>query len=109
MQVLKESIDTSVLFVAILSNSISEQSSDPHVYRREWEWAKELKLGLTADCRCFATYADDYDINTKKYKDALGWLAETDNYEFSHSTPDFDNWAEILLDKINNIKANGRR
>ena len=109
MQVLKESIDTSVLFVAILSNSISEQSSDPHVYRREWEWAKELKLGLTADCRCFAAYADDYDINSKKYKDALGWLAETDNYEFSHSTPDFDSWAEILRDKINNIKANGRR
>ena len=53
-EIIRESIDTSTLFVAILSQSISEQAQDVHVYRREWEWAKELKMGLTADCRCYA-------------------------------------------------------
>lgn len=107
-EILRESIDTSTLFIAILSNSISEQAQDVHVYRREWEWAKEFKLGLTADCRCFATFADNYDIYANKYKDGLGWLAETDNYEFSAQDPNFDEWTKLLKNKINDIKSHGR-
>lgn len=108
MDILRESIDTSTLFIAILSQSISEQAQEIHVYRKEWEWAKEFKFGLTADCRCYAAYADNYDINANKYTDALGWLAETDNYEFSVSHPNFDEWAKILQSKINDIKSHGR-
>lgn len=107
-EILREAIDTSTLFVAILSRSISEQAQDVHVYRKEWEWAKELKLGLTADCRCYAAFADNYDIYEKKYIDALGWLAETDNYEFSAQNPDFTEWAKILQSKVNDIKNHGR-
>ena len=107
-EIIRESIDTSTLFVAILSQSISEQAQDVHVYRREWEWAKELKMGLTADCRCYATFADNYDIYENKYKDGLGWLAETDNYEFSSKDPNFDEWAKLLKSKINDIKSHGR-
>lgn len=107
-EIIRESIDTSTLFVAILSQSISEQAQDVHVYRREWEWAKELKMGLTAACRCYATFADNYDIYENKYKDGLGWLAETDNYEFSSKDPNFDEWAKLLKSKINDIKSHGR-
>lgn len=107
-EIIRESIDTSTLFIAILSQSISEQAQDVHVYRREWEWAKEYKMGLTADCRCFATFADNYDIYENKYKDGLGWLAETDNYEFSSQYPNFDEWAKLLKSKISNIKSHGR-
>ncbi len=107
MPLIKQAIDTSTIFIAILSQSVSEQSSTPHVYRREWDWAKELKFGLTADCRCFVAFADDYDIYKNKYNDALGWLAETDNYGFSHQFPDFDGWAEIINRKIVDIKKNG--
>lgn len=107
-EIIRESIDTSTLFIAILSQSISEQAYDIHVYRKEWEWAKELKMGLVADCRCFATYADNYDIYENKYKDGLGWLAETDNYEFSSQDPSFDEWAKLLKTKINDIKSHGR-
>lgn len=105
MDILRESIDTSTLFIAILSQSISEQAQEIHVYRREWEWAKDFKFGLTADCRCYAAFADNYDINANKYKDALGWLAETDNYEFSTLQPNFDEWAKVLRLKINDIKS----
>lgn len=105
MDILKQAIDTSTLFVAILSNQISIQSHDVHIYRREWDWAKELKLGLTADCRCYATFADDYDINARKYEDNLGWLAETDNFEFSAVSPKFDEWAEVLRQKVISIKS----
>ncbi len=108
MNILKEAIDTSTLFIAVLSKSISQQSQEVHVYRREWEWAKELKLSLTADCRCFAAFADDYDINSRKYSDALGWLAETDNFEFSASSPDFDKWAEVLRNKVIATKSYGK-
>lgn len=108
MSILKEAIDTSILFIALLSQSVSEQSKDPHVYRREWDWAKEMKYGLTADCRCYAAFADNYDIYARKYPDALGWLAETDNYEFSHSDPDFNNWAVVISEKIATIKDNGK-
>lgn len=107
-EIIRESIDTSTLFIAILSQSISEQAQDVHVYRREWEWAKEYKMGLTADCRCYATFADNYDIYENKYKDGLGWLAETDNYEFSSQDPNFDEWAKLLKSKINDIKSHGR-
>lgn len=109
MPIIKEAIDTSCLFIAILSNSISEQSRDIHVYRREWEWAKEFKLGLTADCRCFVTFADDYDIYEKKYVDALGWLAETDNFQYTASSPDFEEWGQILQQKITDIKKHGTK
>ena len=103
-EVLREAIDTSTLFVAILSTSISEQAKEVHIYRKEWEWAEELKLRLTADCRCFATFADNYDIYANKYKDALGWLADTDNHEYSAQQPDFDEWAKVLQSKVNEIK-----
>lgn len=108
MPILREAIDTSLFFIAILSKSISAQSKEPHVYRREWEWAKELKFGLTADCRCYAAYADDYDINERKYMDGLGWLADIDNYEFSHDNPDFSEWAKSISSKISRIKNNGQ-
>lgn len=108
MPILKEAIDTSKIFIAVLTNSVSEQASEPHIYRREWEWAQELKLGLTADCRCFAAYADNYDINARKYPDALGWLAETDNHEFSHNAPEFTEWALAIREKIANIQQNGK-
>jgi hypothetical protein len=107
-EIIRESIDTSTLFIAILSQSISEQAYDIHVYRKEWEWAKELKMGLAADCRCYATFADNYDIYENKYKDGLGWLAETDNYEFSAQNPNFDEWAKLLKSRINDIKSHGR-
>ena len=107
-EIIRESIDTSTLFIAILSQSISEQAQDVHFYRREWEWAKEFKMGLIADCRCYATFADNYDIYENKYKDGLGWLAETDNYEFSSKDPNFDEWAKLLKSKINDIKSHGR-
>lgn len=105
LDVLREAIDTSTLFVAILTQSISEQANDIHVYRKEWEWAKELKLGLTADCRCYATFADNYDLYERKYQDSLGWLAETDNFEFSAEHPDFSQWADALQAKINNLRV----
>ena len=107
-ELLQEAIDTSTLFVAILSKSISEQAQDVHIYRKEWEWAKEFKLGLTADCRCFVTFADNYDINANKYKDGLGWLADTDNHMFSAQKPNFDEWAKVLQSKVNIIKSHGR-
>jgi len=109
MDVLKESIDTSTIFVALLSQSISQQAKDVHVYRREWEWAKELKLGLTADCRCFVAFSDDYDINDRKYTDALGWLAEMDNFEYKTSAPNFDEWAKVLQTKVAKIKSYGKK
>lgn len=105
MDLIKASIDTSILFIAILSQSISRESHDVHIYRKEWEWAKDLKQGLTADGRCYATYADNYDINRNKYNDSLGWLAETDNFEYSATTPDFDRWAQVLNNKILQIKS----
>lgn len=104
MNLLKEAIDTSTLFVAVISDTISKQSQEVHVYRREWEWAKELKLGLTADCRCFVAFADNYDINNRKYQDELGWLADTDNFVFSTESPNFDEWADILRKKVIAIK-----
>ncbi len=107
-EIIRESIDTSTLFIAILSQSISIQAQDVHIYRKEWEWAKDLKWGLTADCRCFATFADNYDIYGKKYTDGLGWLSDTDNYMFSSQDPYFDEWAKDLKSKINEIKSHGR-
>ena len=108
MEILKESIDTSTIFIAILSKTITEEAQDVHVYRREWEWAKELKMGLTADCRCYAAFADNYNINENKYTDSLGWLAETDNHEFSANNPNFGNWSEVLRDKIIDLRKNGK-
>jgi len=108
MNLLKEAIDTSTLFVAVLSDTISKQSQEVHIYRREWNWAEELKLGLTADCRCFVAFADNYDINNRKYKDDLGWLADTDNFEFKSESPNFEEWADVLLKKVVAIKSNGK-
>ena len=108
MNLLKEAIDTSTLFVAVLSDTISKQSQEVHIYRREWKWAEDLKLGLTADCRCFVAFADNYDINNRKYKDDLGWLADTDNFEFKSNSPSFDEWAGILQKKVIAIKSNGK-
>lgn len=107
MTLLKEAIETSRIFIALLSNSISEQSKDVHIYRREWEWAKDYKYGLTADCRCYAIFADNYDINERKYSsaDSLGWLAEIDNFTFSATEPNFESCADILRSKINKIKS----
>lgn len=109
LDILKQSIDTSMFFIAILSNTIAEQAKEVHVYRREWEWAKELKYGLTADCRCFATFASDYNINDRKYEDALGWLADIDNFEYCVEKPNFDEWAEVIYQKIVEIRTNGKR
>lgn len=108
MNLLKMAIDTSTLFVAVLSDNISKQSQEIHIYRREWKWAEELKLGLTADCRCFVAFADNYDINCRKYQDDLGWLADTDNFEFMAESPDFDEWANVLQKKVIAINSNGR-
>ncbi|MBO7049009.1 MAG: toll/interleukin-1 receptor domain-containing protein [Bacteroidaceae bacterium] len=105
MDALKEAVDTSTIFIALLSPSITKQSHDIHIYRREWEWAKELKWGLCADSRCYAAYSDDYDINSRKYQDALGWLAESDNFEFVSSNPCFDECALQIQKRINQIKA----
>lgn len=109
LSIIKEAIDTSILFIALLSRSISAQSRQVHVYRREWEWAKELKLGLTADCRCFAAVSSDYDIYGRKYPDSLGWLAETDNYIYDASNPSFDDWADTLQKKVVEIKTHGNQ
>lgn len=108
LDLIKQAIDTSTLFVAILSTKISEQAKEKHVYRREWQWAQELKLGLTADCRCFATIADNYDIYGRKYVDDLGWLADADNHLYSADAPDFSEWAEVLQNKITAIKRDGK-
>ena len=108
MDLIKTAIDTSTLFVAVLSDTISKQSQEVHIYRREWKWAEELKLGLTADCRCFVAFADSYDISGRKYLDDLGWLADTDNFEFKAETPNFDEWADVLQKKVSKINSNGR-
>ena len=109
MSLIKEAIDTSRLFIAIVTKSIAEQAQEIHVYRREWQWAKELKYGLTADCRCFATFADDYDIFGRKYVDGLDWIAETDNYCFNAQQPDFSEWAQSIQKIINGLRAHDGR
>ena len=106
MEIIRQSIDTSTLFIAIVSNTISLQAHEAHVYRREWEWAKEMKLDLTADCRCFVTFPNDYDIYARKYADALGWLAETDNYQFDAHDKNFDKWAKDIQSIIIRIRSN---
>lgn len=105
MTLIKEAIHTSRYFVAILSNTIAQQAQEAHVYRREWQWAKEFKYGLTADCRCFAVVADDYDIYERQYVDNLDWLAQTDNFVFSSKSPDFSAWAEAIQQKINELRS----
>ena len=109
MKLIKEAIHTSKFFVSILTNSIAAQAQEEHIYRREWQWAKEYKYGLAADCRCFAVVSDDYDIYERRYVDSLDWLAETDNFIFSSNTPDFSAWADSLQQTINELRTNEHR
>ena len=107
MSLIKEAIDTATFFIAIVSPTITKQAHEPHVYRQEWSWAEELKMNRTADFRCFAAFSDDYDIYEHKYSDALGWLAETDNFMYSSKNPDFSTWAESLQNRILALKGHG--
>lgn len=106
MDLIRESIETSEIFIAILSPTITNQANDAHVYRKEWYWAKELKYQLVAGGNCFAAISGNYDIAERKsvQKDDCEWLAELDNYIYEYDNPDFDAWADAINEKVFRIK-----
>lgn len=107
LDLIRGSIETSMMFVAILTPTISEQAKEPHIYRREWEWAKYLKHGLVAGGNCYAVISSDYDIGNKKYatEDDVEWLAELDNYVFDSQNIQFDDFADRISERVFNRKT----
>lgn len=102
LDLIRDAIEQSVVFVAILSTSISEQAYTQHMYRKEWAWASSLKHGLVAGGNCYAVIASDYDIAKRKYSeyDDVVWLSELDNFVYDPKNLQFDEFAEKIYDKV---------
>ncbi len=103
MSLIHNVILRSTIFVPILSNTITQQRTEIHPYRKEWEWAVNETIGMRGTVSCIPLIEDDYDLNKRKEPDRIPeQFCVRDGEVYNKHQMDFSEWAEKVKELIDN-------
>lgn len=103
---IRNAIRTCKLFIPILSNHITEQAADEHIYRLEWDWALEHNRLISPAIRYIAPLTEEgFNITNKfagfpeKFQNNNVFIYRNDSKESNLNT-----FADQLYNLLNNGK-----
>lgn len=104
MDYIYEAIESSTIFMPILSTTITMQREENHPYRLEWIHAIEeggvLQKGTIS---CVPIIEDCYDLRKHKLSDKIPEIfTKLDGKVFNRALPEFETWAESVKNVILN-------
>jgi WD-40 repeat protein len=98
MEQIQDAIKTTKYFVALLSNHISEEVNDYHVYRKEWDYAIEQAIGLGREF-ILPVCEENFDMYNPNIK--LPNRLKSHNAFFYKPDMDFSEIADDIMNKVN--------
>lgn len=96
MEEIRKAIRTAKYFVPILSNHITAEKNEPHVYRNEWDYALEVGTGLG---RSYVIPISEQGFDF--YKSSIPEKMQQHNAIFYTDTDSIKDVAEKILHKMN--------
>lgn len=96
MDEIHKAIRTAKYFIPILSNNITKEKGEPHVYRNEWDWAIEVAISM-GRTYIIPLSENGFDF----YKAAIPDKLQQHNAIFYQKEEDFETVANKIIHKMN--------
>lgn len=98
MEDIKNAIESTKLFIPILSNSIVNEIQDHHPYRQEWKIAFEYSDGYGREFICPIVEEGFNYINAKAYK-----MKAIHSFIYTRTSPTFEPFVNKITNLLNSI------
>jgi len=103
MEEIQNAIESTRLFVPIISSSMKQERQDPHVYRMEWRLAETHAMKLARDF-IYPLVSDGFDFYNADYVDRR--IREIDATFYTAEQKNYEEIASFFVKKIESIIFN---